>query len=45
MASAKGNGFVGEEKIDRRCGTRAIFRLVINPKMKNRAVTIMNGPV
>ena len=45
MASAKGSGAVGEEKMERRCGTKAIFRLVINPKMKNSAVTILNGPV
>jgi small nuclear ribonucleoprotein (snRNP)-like protein len=26
-----------------RCGTSAMFRLVINPKMKKSAVTITNG--
>ena len=45
MANANGSGAVGEEKIERRCGTSAIFRLVINPKMKNSAVTMMKGPM
>src|ERR1035438_8769080 len=30
-------------KMARRCGTSAIFRLVMNPKMKNSAVTVING--
>ncbi len=30
-------------KIAFRCGTSAMFRLVMNPKMKNSAVTVMNG--
>ena len=34
----------GKSKIDRRCGTSAMFRLVINPKMKNRIATVINGP-
>ena len=32
-------------KIDLRCGTRAMFRLVMNPKMKNSTATVINGPV
>src|ERR1700749_3143369 len=30
-------------KIALRCGTSAMFRLVMKPKMKNSAVTVMNG--
>ena len=30
-------------KIAFRCGTSAMFRLVMNPKMKNSAVTVING--
>src|SRR5262252_8748886 len=34
----------GRSKIARRCGTSAMLRLVMNPKMKNRIATVMNGP-
>ena len=33
----------GKVKTAFRCGTSAMFRLVINPKMKNSAVTVING--
>jgi hypothetical protein len=35
----------GRLKTDLRCGTRDIFRLVMNPNMKYKIVMVINGPV
>src|ERR1700712_4817271 len=32
----------GRSNTDRKCGTSCMFRLVINPKMKYRIVTVIN---